>query len=218
MKQNVMNVGRCSDIKSRKYLLPDLSNVRCADVGIGRIQLCLCTTEKKRTTRLIKRKDMSRLIDADVFRDEMKKRQDACVKWCEAARGEDFIRACGARSVFAEVKLTLDNMPTVDADEKLTTQNKRLKEIIVTLLGDYKWTEEERKKLRSVFAEQEAGSVKNGELECLSDISDRFEIVRCRDCKYWNPNGIGYCKLHDIRPTPLIMDDWFCADGMKEHE
>lgn len=42
---------------------------------------------------------------------------------------------------------------------------------------------------------------------------DAVEVVRCRDCKYWYPNGIGICKLHDIRPTPIIMDDWFCADG-----
>lgn len=43
------------------------------------------------------------------------------------------------------------------------------------------------------------------------------EVVRCRDCKYWNTNGIGICKLHDIRPTPLIMDNWFCADGERKY-
>lgn len=38
-------------------------------------------------------------------------------------------------------------------------------------------------------------------------------VVRCIECKHWNQNGIGICKLHDIRPTPLMMDNWFCADG-----
>ena len=42
---------------------------------------------------------------------------------------------------------------------------------------------------------------------------DAVPVVRCKDCKHWNPNGIGICKLHDIRPTPLMMDNWFCADG-----
>lgn len=43
-------------------------------------------------------------------------------------------------------------------------------------------------------------------------------LVRCKDCKHWNAGAIGICKLHDIRPTPIIMDDWFCADGERKEE
>lgn len=50
-----------------------------------------------------------------------------------------------------------------------------------------------------------------------SDGREYVPIVRCKECKHWNPNGIGICKLHDIRPTPLMMDDWFCADGERTH-
>lgn len=42
---------------------------------------------------------------------------------------------------------------------------------------------------------------------------DAVEVVHCRDCKYWYPNGIGFCTIHDIRPSQLDMADWFCADG-----
>ena len=46
-----------------------------------------------------------------------------------------------------------------------------------------------------------------------SSQADTVSVIRCKDCKHWNPKGIGICKLHDIRPTPLMMDNWFCADG-----
>jgi hypothetical protein len=100
-----------------------------------------------------------KLIDADAYAEEMKKRQDACKEWTQrtidTVDEENYLRSCGAYVVFVEAKLLLEKQPTIDA----------------------------------------------------------VQVVRCRDCKHWNPNGIGYCKLHDIRPTPLIMDDWFCADG-----
>ena len=63
-----------------------------------------------------------RLIDADVLAVEMKARQEAAKKWVEETKDEDdstYARACGAYSVFSEVKLTLDKMPTVDAVEVL---------------------------------------------------------------------------------------------------
>jgi len=60
-----------------------------------------------------------RLIDADAYCAEMKKRQDACVKWRDEAResgnAEDLIRAEQALSGFIEAKLMLDHAPTVDA-------------------------------------------------------------------------------------------------------
>lgn len=62
---------------------------------------------------------MSRLIDADAYSAEMKKRQDACEKLMhDAERWNDvelMRRADSAFSVFSEAKLTLDKMPTVDA-------------------------------------------------------------------------------------------------------
>lgn len=62
---------------------------------------------------------MSRLIDADAYSAEMKKRQDACEKLMhDAERWNDvglMGRADSAFSVFVEAKLTLDKMPTVDA-------------------------------------------------------------------------------------------------------
>jgi len=61
-----------------------------------------------------------RLIDADAFSEEMKRRQDACEKWmhdAERLNDEDMIsRANGAWSVFIETKLTLDKQPTVEPD------------------------------------------------------------------------------------------------------
>ena len=59
-----------------------------------------------------------RLIDADALAVEMKARQEAAKKWVGETKDEDdstYARACGAYSVFSEVKLTLDKMPTVDA-------------------------------------------------------------------------------------------------------
>lgn len=58
-----------------------------------------------------------RLVDADYFSAEMKKRQDKCAEWVETVKEEDdetYQHACGALSVFSEVKLTLDKMQTVD--------------------------------------------------------------------------------------------------------
>lgn len=60
---------------------------------------------------------MSRLIDADAFSAEIKKRQDACKKWMENSTDEMHLRACGAYPVFCETKLLLDQMPTIDAVE-----------------------------------------------------------------------------------------------------
>ena len=62
---------------------------------------------------------MSRLIDADAYSAEMKQLQDACYKWLEEAKAkhdwEGYEHAQSAFGVFAEAKLTLDKMPTIDA-------------------------------------------------------------------------------------------------------
>ncbi len=62
---------------------------------------------------------MSRLIDADAYAAEMKLRQDACKEIMDAAKEDDnwemYDRMSAKFSVFTEAKLTLDNMPTVNA-------------------------------------------------------------------------------------------------------
>ena len=59
-----------------------------------------------------------RLIDADAFADEMKKRQDACQERIdnpnEDAFWTDREHWYGVMATFSEVKLTLYAMPTVD--------------------------------------------------------------------------------------------------------
>lgn len=59
-----------------------------------------------------------RPIDADAYAAEMKKRQDACMEAMELASydGEQFSPKehwAGVLAVFAEAKLTLDDMPTL---------------------------------------------------------------------------------------------------------
>ncbi|MBQ1386179.1 MAG: hypothetical protein IIY75_05230 [Erysipelotrichales bacterium] len=60
-----------------------------------------------------------RLIDANAYAAEMKVRQDACKELMDAAKQyenwEVYDRMNTAFGIFVEAKLTLDNMPTVDA-------------------------------------------------------------------------------------------------------
>lgn len=62
-----------------------------------------------------------RLIDADAFAEEMKKRQDACKEWTQrtidTVDEENYLRSCGAYVVFVEAKLLLEKQPTIDAVE-----------------------------------------------------------------------------------------------------
>ena len=62
-----------------------------------------------------------KLIDADAFSKEMKKRQDACKEWTQrtidTGDEENYLRSCGAYVVFVETKLLLENQPTIDAVE-----------------------------------------------------------------------------------------------------
>ena len=55
-----------------------------------------------------------RLIDADVFAAEMKKRQEEAEKWLREAKDrETAVRADAVLSFLCEVKLTLDAVPTI---------------------------------------------------------------------------------------------------------
>ena len=51
-----------------------------------------------------------------------------------------------------------------------------------------------------------------------SVIFDQRELVMCRNCKHYNTTfcgaGFGWCERLD-RGT---NDNWFCADGEREHE
>ena len=60
-----------------------------------------------------------RLIDADAFAAEMKKRQEEAGKWLREAKDhETAVRADAVLSFLCEVKLTLDAVPTVlEAEE-----------------------------------------------------------------------------------------------------
>ena len=62
---------------------------------------------------------MRRYIDADAYAAEMKTRQDACKEIMDAAKEDEnwevYDRMGAMFSIFVEAKLTLDNMPTIDA-------------------------------------------------------------------------------------------------------
>ncbi len=64
------------------------------------------------------------LVDADAYRAEMKKRQDACAEWRDEIKSgggygtELFYRAEGFLGAMCEAKLTLDKMPTIIPADK----------------------------------------------------------------------------------------------------
>ena len=60
-----------------------------------------------------------RLIDADAFAADMKKRQEAAGKWLREAKDrETAVRADAVLSFLCEVKLTLDSAPTIIPPEE----------------------------------------------------------------------------------------------------
>ena len=46
------------------------------------------------------------------------------------------------------------------------------------------------------------------------------EIIRCKDCKWWNtaylPDGCGWCEKSGMNKG--TVDDWFCADGERKSD
>lgn len=45
-------------------------------------------------------------------------------------------------------------------------------------------------------------------------ISDRVDVVRCKDCEYrWNPID---CQMYSEGMT--TPDDWYCADGERKRD
>ena len=49
--------------------------------------------------------------------------------------------------------------------------------------------------------------------KCMNTKVDMVEVVRCKNCKFWNNNGIiTKCEKHIGNGYP---GDWFCADGVK---
>lgn len=78
-----------------------------------------------------------RLIDADAYAAQMKKRQDACMDVMESDSydGEQFSfkeHWGGVLAAFAEAKLTLDDMPTI----RRWVSVKEVASIIADLFGD----------------------------------------------------------------------------------
>ena len=51
-------------------------------------------------------------------------------------------------------------------------------------------------------------------MRLLYNIKDQPEIVRCKDCKHFEPDGIyTMCYRHNGLSQSA---DWFCADGERE--
>ena len=61
--------------------------------------------------------DGMRLIDADAYSAEMRKRQDACREWKDSLNeeSENYARAEQSFVTFIEAELTLKTTPTIDA-------------------------------------------------------------------------------------------------------
>jgi hypothetical protein len=75
--------------------------------------------EPQRSYKLIPVPPHGRLIDADAFTAEMKKRQEEAGKWLREAKDrETAVRADAVLSFLCEVKLTLDDAPAIiEAEE-----------------------------------------------------------------------------------------------------
>lgn len=57
-------------------------------------------------------------------------------------------------------------------------------------------------------------------IEYLKKGGTLVEVVRCRECKYYEAytefgvkKGYGFCVVQGMSPR---VDDWFCADGERE--
>ena len=48
------------------------------------------------------------------------------------------------------------------------------------------------------------------------DLTDRKRLIRCKNCKHKEKDGISegfhYCNVNGLQVT----DDWFCADGKEK--
>lgn len=51
---------------------------------------------------------------------------------------------------------------------------------------------------------------------CAIAIEDRQPVVRCKDCKYRDPEDHKCDCGHDIQWQLPRSDDWFCADGKRK--
>lgn len=128
-----------------------------------------------------------RLIDADAFSEEMKRRQNACEKWmhnAEMLNDEDMIaRANGAWSVFIETKLTLDKQPTVSPD---------MAQVLAYECGK---------------AERKKGKWENKQIDFV--FFDKDAVV-CSECK--DINGIAFTKDFAVKHFRFCP---FCGAEMR---
>lgn len=69
------------------------------------------------------------------------------------------------------------------------------------------------------------GGIKDACTDILEKISkmptiDAVEVVRCKDCKWWNtdflPQDCGWCEKSGNEHGRLA--DWFCKDGERKEE
>ena len=62
--------------------------------------------------------------------------------------------------------------------------------------------------------------------DLLAELKEKVEVVRCKDCKYWElcdeEDGISYGQcMHPscvISNTVFLNEDWYCADGERKKE
>ena len=86
---------------------------------IGAVGYALTRRERSEDCPLVPVPAHGRLVDADDFSEEMKKRQDAAWEWRGDAKDEmTAARADAVLSFLSEVKLTLDKLPTVIPKEE----------------------------------------------------------------------------------------------------
>ena len=137
---------------------------------------------------------MARLIDADAYAAEMKKRQGACMQAVENAsyEGEQFSPKAhweGVLAAFAEAKLTLDDMPTVATDInvpcKWISVKDRLPENDNEVITAYKIDDEkEMKKRRGKLFVKTA----NWMGDCWVSVWDEYKAYSTKEeVLYWMP-------------------------------
>jgi hypothetical protein len=74
-----------------------------------------------------------RLIDADAFSAVMKQRQDAVKEWLSKGKDDETCaRAESAYVMLCEVKLFLDQMPTIDAVEVVRCKDCKYADVLIT--------------------------------------------------------------------------------------
>lgn len=67
---------------------------------------------------------------------------------------------------------------------------------------------------------------KDGKVEVNIIASEPEELIRCKDCKWWElvddyyAKGYGECTCPSsvIKRSSFLNEDWYCADGERKEE